>query len=149
MVRKRAGEGVLDEIFAEAARRPRGRSKLAGFLLANREGFAERLVRDAPVSWDALAEGFAKRGLTDATGAAPTGDRLRRTWERVLERAEKAREKAERRAGGMRKGSAGRAGSVPAVNAGPVEDGGAAGALERLKAEMDERSGRGGGKRDG
>ncbi len=48
----------------------------------NHDAFAERLERFKP-DWTALAEVFAKAGLTDRRGNPPTGEAARKTWQRV------------------------------------------------------------------
>jgi hypothetical protein len=58
------------------------RGTLRTWMTLNHDAFAERLERFKP-DWTALAEVFAKSGLTDRRGNPPTAEATRKTWQRV------------------------------------------------------------------
>lgn len=140
-------DGELARVAA-IVRGGRGRSRLYRWLKARHDAFSALLAEERP-DWRALAAGFAALGLTGRDGAALGPEACRHTWWRC--RRDVAEARARRRATatpavvalapmrGVR--AAGETGIVPVP--GGADAAAASGALARLRAEMDRRSGRG------
>lgn len=133
--------------IAEVARGGSGRSPLYRWLRARHDAFAELVEENRP-NWAALAEGFTGLGLTGANGRPLTAHTVRRTWWSVRRdvaaaRARRARPPHPPAAVPAPPPAATRAPPPPApaaAPASPASDG--TDALARLRAEIDERSGR-------
>lgn len=133
--------------IAEVARGGSGRSPLYRWLRARHDAFAELVEENRP-NWAALAEGFAGLGLTGADGRPLTAHTVRRTWWSVRRdvaaaRARRATPPHPPAAVPAPPPAATRAPPPPApaaAPASPAPDG--TDALARLRAEIDERSGR-------
>lgn len=133
--------------IAEVARGGSGRSPLYRWLRARHDAFAE-LVEETRPNWKGLAKGFTELGLEGAGGRSLTAETVRRTWWRVRRdvaaaRARRAKPPHPPAAVPASPPVATRAPPPPApaaAPASPVPDG--TDALARLRAEIDERSGR-------
>lgn len=134
--------------IAEVARGGSGRSPLYRWLRARHDAFAELVEENRP-NWAALAEGFAGLGLTGADGRPLTAHTVRRTWWSVRRDVAAARERRARSphppaavpAPPPTAATRAPPPSAPATAPASSASGGAD-ALARLRAEIDERSGR-------
>lgn len=140
------------ERIAATARDSGSRSKLYRWLRRNHDAFAEMVEEHRP-SWRALAEQFAKEGLTGPTGQPLKADSARRIWYRA--RRDEAKERAKRAEPVMPVATERPVAPIPAPKVEPSKaavpsplavDGSvdpleARRTLARLKREMAERSG--------
>lgn len=130
--------------IAEVARGGSGRSPLYRWLRARHDAFAE-LVEETRPNWKGLAEGFTELGLEGADGRWLTAETVRRTWWRVRRDVAAARERRAKPptppAVVPEPRSAATRATPQAVASAPSTSGGAD-ALARLRAEINERSGR-------
>jgi len=131
--------------IAEAARAGSRLSPLYRWLRTRHDAFAE-LVDETRPNWKALADSFTELGLAGPSGRALTAETVRHTWWRVRRDVAAAKERrakppAPPAAVPAPPPAATRAppppASAPASPASHGED-----ALARLRAEIDERSGR-------
>ncbi|MGG5810557.1 hypothetical protein [Falsiroseomonas sp. CW058] len=133
--------------IAEVARGGAGRSPLYRWLRGRHDAFAELLDETRP-SWGSLTDGFNDLGLAGPGGRALTPETVRHTWWRVRRDVAAARARREAAAPPPPVVPVTRPAPTPPSPAPPPASapGGAETALARLRAEMDQRSGR---KRDG
>jgi hypothetical protein len=129
--------------IAEVARGGSGHSPLYRWLRARHDAFAV-LVEETRPNWKGLAEGFTELGLSGPSGRALTAETVRHTWWRVRRDVAAARE---RRAKATIPPAAVPVTPMAAVPPSPAAApapaaSGAADVLARLRAEIDERSGR-------
>jgi hypothetical protein len=131
--------------IAEVARAGSGRSLLYRWLRARHDAFAE-LVEETRPNWKGLAEGFNGLGLAGPDGRALTAETVRHTWWRV--RRDVAAARARRAAPSTPSPAVPLAGPEmapeprPAPPAPPASSSESTDALARLRAQIDERSGR-------
>jgi hypothetical protein len=86
MARKRKGVGAIMAKAAAGA----GRSLLFRWMYENYEGLTAA-ASGKRFGWRSLCEEFARAGLTDSEGKAPTILTAKKTWQRVQREAEKRR----------------------------------------------------------
>jgi len=132
--------------IAAVARGGSGRTPLYRWLRARHDDFAALVDENRP-SWKALAEGFAEIGLKASGGRALTGETVRRTWWRVQRDVASARARRATPAPPpvvvpIARPAPAPPSPPPPPAASPAAPGGAQAALERLRAELDARSGR-------
>lgn len=77
-MKKPAGKDRSENILRTAA--AGRRSKLYRWLMENHDTFRDTLAAAGQPDWKALSEAFAKEGLTDRLGKAPTPEGARQTW---------------------------------------------------------------------
>ncbi|UZO94587.1 Hypothetical protein RMP42_05786 (plasmid) [Roseomonas mucosa] len=133
--------------IAEVARGGSGRTPLYRWLRARHDAFA-KLVEENRPNWKALAEGFTGLGLTASGGRPLSSEVVRRTWWAVRRDVAAARERHAKpphppAAMPATRSAAPREPTPPAPATAPASPApGGTDALARLRAEIDERSGR-------
>jgi len=143
MLRAMARPRRDDELsrIAEIIRQSGGRSPLYRWLKPRHDTFAALLAeKGGRPDWQALAARFAELGITGGNGQPVSPEAARHTWWRV--RRDVAQAMA-RRTKGVSPVAALMAPTLPAHPPAPAPSPGSADALARLRAEMDQRSGRG------
>ena len=127
--------------IAETIRHSGGRSPLYRWLKPRHDAFAALLAeKGGRPDWQALAARFAELGITGGNGQPVSPEAARHTWWRV--RRDVAQAMA-RRTKGVSPVAALMAPARPTQPPALAPSPGSADALARLRAEMDQRSGRG------
>jgi hypothetical protein len=127
--------------IAETIRRSGGRSPLYRWLKSRHDEFAALLAeKGGRPDWQALSDEFAAMGIMGGNGQPVSPEAARHTWWRV--RRDVAQAMA-RRTKAASPAAALMAPARPTQPPAPAPSPGSADALARLRAEMDQRSGRG------
>ena len=127
--------------IAEIIRHSGGRSPLYRWLKPRHDAFAALLAeKGGRPDWQALAARFAELGITGGNGQPVSPEAARHTWWRVRRDVAQAMARRTKAASPV---TALMAPALPAQPPAPALPPGSADALARLRAEMDQRSGRG------
>ena len=127
--------------IAETIRLSGGRSALYRWLKPRHDAFAALLAeKGGRPDWQALAARFAELGITGGNGQPVSPEAARHTWWRVRRDVAQAMARRTKAASPV---AALMAPAGPTQPPAPAPSPGSADALARLRAEMDQRSGRG------
>lgn len=138
MARRTKADVELQRI-AEIARSGSGRSPLYRWLRSRHDAFLDLMEEERP-NWKKLAEGFAEIGLLSADGKPLSPEAVRHTWWRV--RRDVAGKRVKRQPKAKPAVTVIEEPPVPPPEPAPAATSDAKEQLARLKAKINERSGR-------
>jgi hypothetical protein len=135
---KRAQTTTMDKV-KDAILGTDGRGSLYRWLRQHHDEFAEVLDQVSRPDWKRITEALSGENLLDAAGKRPTPERVRQTWVKVRKDVEASRRKKATKA----QPAAGPPSVRLLASSDETKPASTDDAIEQLRREMDQRSGRG------